>query len=79
MQSKSTTSTSSTNACEYCTVRRDSYLDGLLWREFDKRRASEEEARDVGENVVTHDHYAGHNKPTVKCAHVLYMQTICNV
>ena len=47
------------STCEY------EYLDGLLRREFDERRAPEEEASDVREDVVAHDHYAGHDEPAM--------------
>lgn len=52
-------------SCSYSYSTVYSYLDGLLRREFDERRASEEKSSDVCKDVIAHDHYAGHDEPAV--------------
>ncbi len=38
-------------------------LPRLLWRQFDQRRAPEEETKDISHDVVDNDQRAGQHKP----------------
>lgn len=57
------------NESEYnsCKTTTNKPFPSLLWAEFNQRRSSKEEAKQIRHHIVTHNHRNRHNEPNQSC------------